>query len=127
MKKCKTKVKITLCFIIAYISISAVIPKQQLFTNTCIDFGAKSHNVKSITLWFMYENNTGKTICFNKHIATCGCTKVTYTKKPIKPREKGGVKVEIELNVRKGAIRKSVAIYPQGLNPVVLKIKGVIN
>ena len=119
--------KLLLTIILAFICISPGKKAQgKLFARTCIDFGIKSHSAKSITLWFMYENNTGKTTCFNKHIASCGCTNVTYTRKPIKPKEKGGVKVEIELNGRKGAVSKTIALYPQGLSPVILKIKIII-
>jgi hypothetical protein len=44
---------------------------------------------------------------------------------PIKPRERGGIRVFIELN-ESGIFCKSVAIYFHGQKPVILKVIGKV-
>lgn len=79
----------------------------------------------TLTTVFEYYNNTPNVQVIDHVRTSCGCTKVDFSHFPIKPRERGGIRVFIDLN-ESGAFSKSVAIYFHGQKPVILKIIGNI-
>ena len=69
--------------------------------------------------------NTGKSpLIISNARGSCGCTVPTWPKEPIKPGEKGVIKVKYDTN-RSGPINKSVTITSNAKTPTkVLRIKG---
>ncbi len=69
--------------------------------------------------------NTGKSpLIISNARGSCGCTVPTWPKEPIKPGEKGTIKVKYDTN-RSGPINKSVTITSNAKTPTkVLRIKG---
>lgn len=75
--------------------------------------------------------NTGKSDLIISNVQTsCGCTSSKdYTKKPIKPGEKGEIEIEFDSTEKSGDIKKSISVITNcNPNKTVLYILGdVIN
>lgn len=100
--------------------------KQSFFRETAIDIGTVRNN-HLLSVKFEYQNNTGNTIVIEGVKKNCGCMEVIFPKRPIKPLQKGVVKIKINLINQKGIFRKTALIYAKGLPPTILKITGKTN
>lgn len=85
-----------------------------------IDFGGDGVCV------FTFTNTGDEPIVISSVQASCGSTVPSWTKDPIKPKEKGEIKVKYNTYIP-GAFSKSITVYSSG-NPshVVLKAKGQV-
>lgn len=85
-----------------------------------IDFAADGECV------FTFTNTGNEPIVISSVRASCGCTVPSWTKDPIKPKERGEIKVKYNTYIP-GAFSKSITVYSNG-NPshVVLRAKGLI-
>lgn len=63
------------------------------FDKTTHNFGKFSESNPVQTAIFTFTNTGTSPLIINSAMASCGCTVPTYTKTPIKPGEKGTVKV----------------------------------
>lgn len=63
------------------------------FDKTTHNFGKFSESNPVQTAVFTFTNTGTSPLIINSAMASCGCTVPTYTKTPIKPGEKGTVKV----------------------------------
>ncbi|MDD4149542.1 MAG: DUF1573 domain-containing protein [Bacteroidales bacterium] len=72
--------------------------------------------------------NTGNTPLFITNVrASCGCTATEYTKEPVKPGEKGFVKITYNPKNRPGRFNKSVTVTANTENPTtLLRIEGEV-
>ena len=104
-------------------------PKQtetitQVFVNqTEIDFGRFSKTVKQERSFVL--TNTGKQLLVVHDVVTsCGCTKVEYSKQPVRPGETLELKVIYEAEDT-GHFNKSIKVYCNVENsPLRLKVRG---
>lgn len=90
-------------------------------------FGKKKyfpHQKKAmLTTVFEYHNNTPNTQMIDDVRTSCGCIKVEYSPRPIKPGARGGVGVCVDLK-ESDVFNKTIAVYFHGQKPVILKIIG---
>lgn len=88
-----------------------------------IDFGTFSKEEKREASFLL--TNTGKGLLVIHDITTsCGCTKVTYSKEPVRPNGTLEVKVTYEAEQAE-YINKSILVYCNAENsPLRLTIKG---
>ena len=63
------------------------------FDKTVHNFGKFSENNPVQTAIFTFTNTGTAPLIINNAVASCGCTVPSYSKAPIKPGEKGTVKV----------------------------------
>ena len=68
-------------------------PAQIKFEKTTHNFGTFSEKEPVVTCVFTYTNIGEQPLVINQAIASCGCTVPEYTKEPVKPGEKGEIKV----------------------------------
>lgn len=97
---------------------------EKFFHTTEVNLGKVKPKNGKVTAVFPYTNHTERTVVFKKHVTSCGCTKVVYSKEPVRPGGKGQIVVTIDKPVFKGYFAKSVMVYSIGLSPTILKIKG---
>lgn len=96
------------------------------FENTTHDFGTFSESDPVQKCVFKFTNIGNAPLVINKAMASCGCTVPSYTKAPIKPGEKGEIKVTYS---GKGTIpshfKKTITIHTNGVVEMIrLHIKG---
>lgn len=86
---------ILLIMLIATINISMAQQKQAeiKFEKNTYDFGKFSESQPVQKCVFTFTNVGNAPLVINQAIASCGCTVPSYTKTPIKPGEKGQIKV----------------------------------
>ncbi len=64
---------------------------------------------------FHFENVGQRDLIISDVQASCGCTtSKDYTKKPIKPGEKGKIEVEFDSTDKSGNIKKSISVLTNG-------------
>lgn len=78
------------------------------------------------TCVFKMKNISNAPVIIQNVLNSCGCTKSSWTKTPIKPNESGEIKVTYLNNQGERPFIKGITVYVSGLSkPVFLKIKGV--
>lgn len=99
-------------------SVTAVMaqkPAQIKFDSTTHDFGTFSESEPKVTCTFTYTNVGEQPLVVNQAIASCGCTVPEYTKTPIKPGEKGEIKVTYNgAGKFPGYFKKSITVRTNG-------------
>ncbi len=122
---------VTILMFALSLTISAQISKkdgraEKFFHTTEVNLGKVKTKNGKVTAIFPYTNHTERMVVFKKHVTSCGCTNVAYSKKPIRPGGKGQIVVSIDKPAFTGYFAKSVMVYSIGLSPTILKIKGTI-
>ncbi len=99
---------------------------QITFEETEHDFG-KILEGESVAISFHFTN-TGKSDLIIAEVSTsCGCTVPSYPKTPIRPGEKGEVKVLFNSNGRRGFQSKNVLVVANTQpNTTMLRIKAQV-
>ncbi len=98
------------------------------FEKTTHDFGKIKEEIKSAVYNFKFTNTGDGDLKLLNVRTSCGCTASEYTKVPIKPGEKGEIKVTYHTSHRPGSFRKSITVTinnPDKPN-TVLFIKGFV-
>ncbi len=80
------------------------------FAENSKDFG-KITEGDSIVYVYKFTNVGGKDLVINHASASCGCTVPEWPKEPIKPNEKGEIKVVFRSINKKGMQNKTVSVY----------------
>jgi Protein of unknown function (DUF1573) len=96
------------------------------FADSLHDFGTLQQG--DIVEYDFEYINTGKSdVLINDAKSTCGCTVPEYTKEPIKPGEKGVMKVKFNSAGKYGEVFKPITITNNG-NPgeIVLHIQAML-
>lgn len=78
------------------------------------DFGTFSEKTPVVTCTFAFTNVGDKPLVINQAMASCGCTVPEYTKNPIKPGEKGELKVTYTGKFP-GHFRKNITVITNGV------------
>ena len=90
-------------------------PAQIKFEKTTHDFGSFSETNPKVTCVFVFENVGEQPLVINQAIASCGCTVPEYTKEPVKPGEKGEIKVTYNgADKFPGHFKKSITVRTNG-------------
>lgn len=90
-------------------------PAQIKFDKTVHDFGTFSEKDPKVTCTFTYTNVGEQPLVVNQAIASCGCTVPEYTKDPVKPGEKGEIKVTYNgAGKFPGHFKKSITVRTNG-------------
>ena len=91
-------------------------PAEIKFDKLTHDFGSFSEKNPVVTYTFTYTNVGEKPLVINQAVASCGCTVAKYTKAPIKPGEKGEIKVTYNgAGKFPGHFKKSITIRTNGV------------
>ena len=95
-----------------------------------IKFAESSHNFGTIreadgpvSTEFIFENTGDAPLVIVSATASCGCTKPEYPKSPLRPGEKGVIKVTDNPAGRPGEFNKTITVRTPDKR-VKLKIKG---
>ena len=90
-------------------------PAEIKFDKLTHDFGTFSEKNPVVTYTFTYTNVGEQALIINQAIASCGCTVPEYTKEPIKPGEKGEIKVTYNGTSKfPGHFKKSITVRTNG-------------
>ena len=89
----KKIVVMTLLLICGMTAALAQKPAEIKFDKLTHDFGTFSEKNPVVTCTFTYTNVGELPLVINQAVASCGCTVPEYTKTPVKPGEKGEIKV----------------------------------
>jgi len=85
------------------------------FDKVTHDFGKFSESNPIVECVFSYTNVGGKPLVINQAVASCGCTVPEYTKTPVKPGEKGQIKVTYNGTGKfPGHFKKSITVRTNG-------------
>ena len=99
----------------AQTSTSELKPAEIKFDKTSHNFGTFSEKDSKVTCSFNFTNVGEQDLVINQAIATCGCTVPSYTKTPIKPGEKGEIKVTYNgAGKFPGHFKKSITVRTNG-------------
>ena len=90
-------------------------PAEIKFDKLTHDFGTFSEKSPVVTCVFTYTNVGEEPLVINQAIASCGCTVPEYTKTPVKPGEKGEIKVTYNgAGKFPGHFKKSITVRTNG-------------
>lgn len=84
-------------------------PKVEL-TERTYDFGTVHQTDKAVTHTFSVRNVGEAPLVIIYATASCGCTRPTYTDRPIQPGESGEIKVTFMPAGQRGQINKEVKV-----------------
>ena len=85
------------------------------FDKTSHNFGTFSEKNPVVTCTFTYTNVGEQPLIINQAMASCGCTVPEYTKTPVKPGEKGEIKVTYNGTGKfPGHFKKSITVRTNG-------------
>ena len=91
-------------------------PAEIKFDKLTHNFGTFSEKNPVVTTTFTYTNVGEQPLVINQAVASCGCTVPEYTKTPIKPGEKGEIKVTYNgAGKFPGHFKKSITIRTNGV------------
>ena len=95
---------------------SAQKPAEIKFDQLTHNFGKFSEKSPVVTCVFTYTNVGEAPLVINQAVAACGCTVPEYTKTPIKPGEKGEIKVTYNGTGKfPGPFKKSITVRTNGV------------
>lgn len=120
--------KRSLFSLLIFFSISLVAQNQAklCFKHKVIDLGeliCKDDSIVKIN--FVFSNDGNAPLVINEVVASCGCVKPKWPKKPIKSGEKSVICLEFNTKGRYGVFKKDVFVESNSVDGVILlKIKG---
>lgn len=98
-----------------------------VFENDFYNFGSLNQGEKVSHVYHFKNKGTGDLV-IQDAVSGCGCTIPQYTSEPVKPGEKGEVKITFNSEHRRGAQLKSITLYTNAsnYNKKTLYIKGKV-
>ena len=95
------------------------------FDSLSHDFGPHPREDQTLTCDFSFTNISSKPVTVSYAVATCSCTKVSWSREPVAPGDAGTVKVLYEQVSTDASFEKFVSVFFEGESkPVVLRICG---
>ena len=111
----KKIIVMTLLIICGMTTAMAQKPANIRFDKLTHNFGTFSEKNPIVTCTFTYTNVGGSPLIINQAVASCGCTVPEYTKTPVKPGEKGEIKITYNGTGKfPGHFKKSITIRTNG-------------
>lgn len=90
-------------------------PAEIKFDKLTHDFGTFSEKSPVVSCVFTYTNVGNEPLIINQAMASCGCTVPEYTRTPVKPGEKGEIKVTYNGTGKfPGHFKKSITVRTNG-------------
>ena len=81
------------------------------FNEKVHDFGDILVSDKSVSCVFVFTNISDKPVVVHNVVSSCGCTTPEWTKSPVKPGEKGNIKVTFKNDQGAYPFNKSITAY----------------
>lgn len=110
--------KILLAVLVFLGSIATAMAQKEAeikFDKVTHNFGKFSEKEPVVSCTFTYTNVGEKPLVINQAVASCGCTVPEYTKTPVKPGEKGQIKVTYNGTGKfPGHFKKSITVRTNG-------------
>ena len=99
------------------------------FDKVVHNFGTFSEDEPTQKCVFTFTNTGTAPLIINQAVASCGCTIPSYTKAPIKPGEKGEIKVTYNgTGAFPGHLKKTITVRTNGVTELTrLYIEGVMS
>ncbi|MBP5558314.1 MAG: DUF1573 domain-containing protein [Bacteroidales bacterium] len=95
------------------------------FDNISHDFGSQPKTVESLEHEFTFTNVSGRSVSISYAVATCSCTRLSWTTGPIQPGAKGSVKAVYIRELGVNSFEKFISVFVDGqTKPYVLRIAG---
>ena len=106
----------TLLFVCGITMATAQKGAEIKFEKTTHSFGNFSEKSPVVSCIFVFTNVGDKPLVINQAMASCGCTVPEYTKNPVKPGEKGEIKVTYNGTGKfPGHFKKSITVITNGI------------
>ena len=91
------------------------------------DFGTIKESKGQVKHTFEFTNTGNTPLLVLDAVASCGCTRPSYTAKPVKPGKKGKIEVTFSPAGRAGTFRKTIKVKNNSPEKVIsLVITGTI-
>ena len=115
MKKILFLTVMVLCSMITFAQTAEKSQAEIRFEKLTHDFGTFPDSSPKVTCVFNFTNVGTLPLVINQAIASCGCTVPEYPKTPIKPGEKGEIKVTYNgAGKFPGHFKKSITVRTNG-------------
>ena len=115
MKKILFLTVMVLCSMITFAQTAEKSQAEIRFEKLTHDFGTFPDSSPKVTCAFNFTNVGTLPLVINQAIASCGCTVPEYPKTPIKPGEKGQIKVTYNgAGKFPGHFKKSITVRTNG-------------
>ena len=115
MKKILFLTVMVLCSMITFAQTAEKSQAEIRFEKLTHDFGTFPDSSPKVTCVFNFTNVGTLPLVINQAIASCGCTVPEYPKTPIKPGEKGQIKVTCNgAGKFPGHFKKSITVRTNG-------------
>lgn len=104
-------------------------PNPCQFEITLYDFGTIKDSSPEVIQEFEFTNTSDKPMMVVNAVASCGCTRPTYTTSPIAPGEKGTVRVKFIPVGQRGFVSKEIKVYftdGKKKYTTVLRLEGTV-
>lgn len=111
------KVVLFLMLMVSGISFSYAQKQAEIkFDTLTHNFGTFSEKEPIVSCVFTFTNVGEAPLVINQAVASCGCTVPEYTKEPVKPGEKGQIKVTYNGTGKfPGHFKKSITVRTNGV------------
>lgn len=114
-KTMKKTLLITLLMALTIGTAVAQKPAEIRFDKLTHNFGTFSEKNPVVSCEFIFSNIGEQPLVINQAVASCGCTVPEYTKEPVKPGEKGVIKVTYNGTGKfPGHFKKSITVRTNG-------------
>ena len=111
----KKLILMTMMLVCGITMVSAQKQAEIKFDKTTHDFGTFSAKNPVVSCTFTFTNVGDKDLVINQAMASCGCTIPEYTRKPVKPGEKGELKVTYNGTGKwPGHFKKNITVMTNG-------------
>jgi len=91
-------------------------PAEIKFDKLTHNFGKFNSSSPKVSCVFTFENVGEEPLVINQAVASCGCTVPQYTKEPVKPGEKGEIKVTYNGTGKfPGHFKKTITVRTNGV------------
>ena len=92
------------------LQVNAWAQPQASFNEMTYDFGTIKESKGAVKHTFEFKNTGDKPLIIVDAVASCGCTRPSFTAKPIKPGKKGKIEVTFSPAGRAGTFRKTIKV-----------------
>lgn len=100
------------------------------FQELTYDFGSVKADAGNVVHEFTFNNTGDGAVAVISALASCGCTRPEYTRRPVAPGDTGKIKVTLNISGQRGEINKDVKLRLRAANgkseQVTLRLCGVV-
>ena len=95
------------------------------FEELSFDFGSRPKSEDVLVHEFVFTNNSRSAVSISYAVASCSCTRLSWTTSPLQPGANGVVRAEYHRERDRDAFEKFVSVFVEGSKkPYVLRIAG---